>query len=153
LIVTYSPADGDRQRWEWDPDKVRTSEAEIVEKRHGGTWDQFKAAAMQGESKARRVLLWHLLRREHHTLKFEDLPDFLTGELQVEFTRSEIALIRDRVSRAQMAESERQDMLTALDLQMSEAVDGEPAGKAGSSNGERPTGQRSPKRSTSDPGS
>lgn len=154
MIVTYAPEDGDRQRWDWDPDRVRTSEAEIVEKRYGKSWDQFKASVMQGESKARRVLLWHLLRREHHTLKFEDLPDFYTGELQVEFTTSELTVIRDRVAKAKMSESEREDMLTALDLQMTEAVSAdEAAGKAESSNGAQPTGQRSPKRSTSARGS
>lgn len=149
MIVIYEPADGDRQRWEWDPDRVRTSEAEICEKRYGKTWDQFKASVMQGESKARRVLLWHLMRREHHTLKFEDLPDFYTGELKVEFTTSEITVIRDRVAKAKMSESERDDMLTALDLQMAEAVEVAESGKAASSNGGRSTGQRSPKRSTS----
>lgn len=122
MFVTYQPSDGERQRWEWDPDRVRQSEAEMVEKRYGKTWDQFKAGVMSGDSKARRVLLWHLLRREHHTLRYEDTPDFYVGELVVEFSTGELAVMRDRIMKANIPEDEREQMLTALDIQMADAA-------------------------------
>jgi len=122
MFVTYQPSDGERQRWEWDPDRVRQSEAEMVEKRYGKTWDQFKAGVMSGDSKARRVLLWHLLRREHHTLRYEDTPDFYVGELVVEFSTGEIAMMRDRIMKANIPDDERDQMLTALDIQMTDAI-------------------------------
>lgn len=125
----------------------------MCEKRFGGAWDEFKAGVMQGQSKARRVLLWHLLRRQHHTLKYEDVPDFYTGELKVEWTTSELAAIRDRVAKAKLGDKERDDMLTALDVQMTEAIEVEELGKAGSNNGGSSTGRPSRKRSTSDLGS
>lgn len=123
MYVTYKPADGDAQRWEWNPDRVRQSDAELIEKRYGGkTWDQFKAGVMSGDSKARRVLLWHLLRREHHTLRYEDTPDFYVGELVVEFGVAEVAVMRDRILKASIPDDERDQMLTALDIQMADAI-------------------------------
>lgn len=140
MFVTYQPSDGERQRWEWDPDRVRQSEAEMVEKRYGKTWDQFKAGVMSGDSKARRVLLWHLLRREHHTLRYEDTPDFYVGELVVEFSTGEIAVMRDRIMKANIPDDEREQMLTALDIQMTDAIALESEmGKARSKSGDSAT--------------
>jgi hypothetical protein len=153
VFVTYAPADGDRQRWEWDPDLVRASEAELCEKRYSGTWDQFKAAVMGGETKARRVLLWHLLRRDHHTLRIEDVPDFAVGELRVEWSVNEIRVMRDRISKAKLDESEREQMLMALDVQMVDAIEVAEVGKAPSPPSGSGTGQPSRKRSASGRGS
>lgn len=123
MYVTYKPTDGDAQRWEWNPDRVRQSEAELIEKRYGGkTWDQFKAGVMSGDSKARRVLLWHLLRRAHHTLRYEDTPDFYVGELVVEFNVAEIDLMRDRLMKASVSDDDREQMLTGLDMLMADAI-------------------------------
>lgn len=129
MIVTYSPEDGESRRWEFDPDRVRQSEAEMVEKRYGRTYDQWRQAVIQGDSKARRVLLWHLLRREHHTLRYEDTPDFYTGELTVEFSRGELLTIRDRVMKANLSDEEREQILTALDIEITDAI-GDEEGKA-----------------------
>lgn len=135
MYVTYKPSDGDEQRWEWNPDRVRQSDAEMVEKRYGKTWDQFKAGVMSGDSKARRVLLWHLLRREHHTLRYEDVPDFYVGEMLVEFDVAEIDFMRDRIMKASISDDERDQMLTALDIQMADAIALESdLGKADSNN-------------------
>jgi hypothetical protein len=132
MYVTYQPDDSDKQRWEWDPDRVRTSEAEMCEKRFGDSWDKLKIGVMAGQSKARRVLLWHLLRRDHHTLRYEDVPDFYMGELLVEFDRSELQEMRAKIERARMDESEREEMLTSIDLQIDDAPDGDGEGKADS---------------------
>jgi hypothetical protein len=131
MLVTYAPDQGSKQQWEWDADRVRTSEAELCEKRFGDTWDKLKVGIMSGQSKARRVLLWHLLRREQHTLRYEDVPDFYVGELLVEFTREELQAMRTKIERARMDETERDEMLTAIDLQIADAPSaGEPVGKA-----------------------
>lgn len=129
MIVTYSPEGGESRQWHFDPDRVRQSEAEMVEKRYGRTYDQWRQAVIQGDSKARRVLLWHLLRREHHTLRYEDTPDFYTGELKVEFSRGELLTIRDRVMKANLSDEEREQILTALDIEITDAI-GDEEGKA-----------------------
>ena len=130
MFVTYTPEGGDVQRWEFDPGRVRQSEAEILEKRYGGTYDKLRASIVTGESRARKVLLWHLLRRDHHALRFEDTPDFFMDELKVEHSHGELLTLRDRVLKANLPEDERDAVLTALDIELTDAIAGEEEGKA-----------------------
>ncbi len=146
MRVTYSPEGGDEQAWEWDPDRVRQTQAEMVEKRYGKPWAQFVIDVQAGNAKSRRVLLWHLLTQQHHTLRYEDTPDFYMGELEVEHSLSELTEIRDRALKASMPEDEREQLLTALDLGITEQLaQGEELGKAPSSESGSSTGSPSPK--------
>jgi hypothetical protein len=125
MFVTYTPEDGDSQRWEFNPDKVKQSRAEVIEKRFGKNWDAFRAGVQSGDSKARKVLLWHLMSLQHHTLQYMDVPDFAMGELKVEHSRGELLMLRDRLAKANMPDDEREQMLTALDIEITDAIDSE----------------------------
>lgn len=125
MFVTYAPDGGSQERWEFDPDKIRQSRAEIIEKRYGKNWDQFRAGVQSGDSKARKVLLWHLRSLEHHTIRYEDTPDFCMGELKVEHSRGELIALRDRLEKANLPDDEREQMLTALDIEITDAIDSE----------------------------
>jgi hypothetical protein len=125
MRVTYTPEAGDRQAWEFVPARIRQSEGEMVEKRFGGPWDKFVAAVMQGDLKARRVLLWHLLRRDHPTVRFEDTPDFYIGELLVEQSYAELLALREKVGKASLPDNERDTVLAAIDVEMTEAMERE----------------------------
>ncbi len=104
------------------PDRVRQSEAELIEKRYGQNWDKFRADVQSGSAKARRVLLWHLMRRDHHTLRFEDVPDFYTGELLVEHSADELTALKDRLMKANLPDEEREQILVGLDIEITEAM-------------------------------
>ncbi|WP_433232410.1 hypothetical protein ACQP2H_10550 [Micromonospora sp. CA-248260] len=133
MIVTYTPEGDAAQEWEFSTGRIKASEAEILQKRFGGTWDEFKVGVLKGDVRARRVMLWHCLRRDHHTLRFEDMPDFYDSELELEFTKSELEGIRAQVATAGgLAEEERESTLAALDAQIADAPDG--LGKASSKN-------------------
>lgn len=137
MFITYRP-DGDpeqTQNWDFDPGRVRSVEAEMIEKRYGANWDQWRNDVRAGSAKARRVLLWHLLRRAHHTLRFEDTPDFYMDELLVEHSVVELLELRDRLQKVNLPESDREQMMTTLDIEITEAqaremTGDEPAGKA-----------------------
>lgn len=122
MFVTYRPADGDEQKWEFDPDKVRASQAELIEKRAGVSFDTWHNQVRSGGVKARRVLLWHLICRTHHTLRYEDTPDFALGELLVEHSAQELLVLRDRLQKANLPEEDRQQAETALDIEITEAM-------------------------------
>lgn len=122
MHVTYRPEDGEEQRWEFDPSKVRASKAELIEKRYGQNWDKWRADVQSGNMRARRVLLWHLLTQEHHTIRYEDTPDFAVDELLVEHSATELAAFKDRLMKADLPEADREQMLVALDLEISEAI-------------------------------
>lgn len=102
MLVTYKPEDGDEQRWEFDFQRVRRSEAIIIEKQYGGgrTYVQFQMAAMQGSVEALTLLLWMLQRRDHPTLRLEDVPDFFVDEIQLDFGASEWRAMRDELAKS-----------------------------------------------------
>ncbi|GIH98090.1 hypothetical protein [Planobispora takensis] len=134
MFVTYRPEDGTEQRWTFDPGRVRASQAEAIEKRAGEPWDAWLFAVQAGNMRARRVLLWHLLRLDHPALKFEDTPDFYAGELVVEHSVAELTEIRGRVAKATLPAVQRDQVLAALDTALAEARQREqgtePEGKA-----------------------
>jgi hypothetical protein len=125
MHVTYSPEDGDRQEWTFKPGRVRSSEAATMEKAFGGTWDELTLGVQGGNTRARRVMLWHLLRREHARMLYEDTPDFYADELAVEFSVDELTPMRDRIQKSSMSEDQRDQLLAALDLAISEAMERE----------------------------
>lgn len=117
-----SPADGDPQTWEFNPGRIRASEAEAIEKRYGGRWEAFLADVKGGSMRARRVLLWHLLRTAHPALKFEDTPDFYADELLCTYSYDELVAMRERVLKANLDADSREQVLTALDIEITEAM-------------------------------
>lgn len=102
MLVTYKPEDGDEQRWEFDFQRVRRSEAIIIEKQYGSgrTYTQFQMAAMQGSVEALTLLLWMLQRRDHPTLRLEDVPDFYVDEIVLDFGADEWRAMRDEAAKS-----------------------------------------------------
>lgn len=135
MKVVYSPEGAEIQTWHFDPDKVRRTQAELIEKRYGKNWDEFLQDVRGGSMGARTVLFWHLLRLTHHTLRFEDTPDYAAGELKVSYDLDELLTIRDRVLKSGLSAEDKEAVLAALDVDISEAMadepeDVSPAGKA-----------------------
>ena len=118
MKVTYLPEGEPEQAYDFDPDRVRVAEAEMIEKRFGGTFQEWRAGITQGNARARRVLLWHLMRRTHHTLRYEDTPDFAFGDLKCEHDRAELVEIRERLAKSN--HPRREELLSALDVEISE---------------------------------
>lgn len=129
MHITYTPEDGDRQEWDFDPGRVRASAAEIIERRFGGTWDEFQAGVQGGNIRARRAMLWHLMVQQHASLRLEDVPDFYADELVVQFSVKELTAIRDRLGKANLPADKREQAMAAIDVEMTEAMERE-EGKA-----------------------
>lgn len=135
MYVTYTPEDGAPQTWTFKPGRVRASRAALLEKRYSKlageqkTWDMFKADVVRGAADARRVLLWHLLTLEHHTLRIEDI-DPLEDELLVEHSREELEELRVEVDKARnLDDSTRAMILDKLDEEIETAREDD-SGKA-----------------------
>lgn len=91
MFVVYKPADQPEQRWHFLPGRLKTAEMIAIEKRTGLPYSgAFKQNLMQGGTLARQALLWTMLRREHHTLKFEDV-EFYDDELELQLDKDELA--------------------------------------------------------------
>lgn len=137
MLVTYTPEGEKPQTWTWTPGRVKVSEAAIVEKVYGKSWEVFAAEVQQGSARARQVLLWHLHRRAHPLLKFEDAVDFYADELTIEYDAGELRAMRDGLASAGLTGAEQEIAAAALDREIAEAeAKGAVAeGKAASSSG------------------
>lgn len=134
MRVTYSPASGDVQTWDFTARKVRVGDAERIERRYENPFTQWVTDVHRGMMGARRVLLWHLLDRTHPGYRWIDVPDFAVGEVECELTRDELQLARTRAERDKSIDPEvKALMLEAFDAQIDDAPEivGVESGKAG----------------------
>lgn len=119
LRVTYTGGDAP-QHWLFDPDDVDFDEAERIETAMGttsrDTWDQFVAGVMDAKVRARRVLLWHLLRRTNpdYPMPFSETPNAKMGQLTVELGTAEIATLANRIEAAPLTPAAKASALQRL---------------------------------------
>jgi hypothetical protein len=139
VFVNYRPDGQPAQKFEFVPDKVMSDEAELIEKRFDQPWDQFLVAVMSGSMRARRILLWHLLRGEHPTISLDDVK-FAIGEVQVEFDRTELQKMYDEAATSgAVPEAQREMVLAKLKSELDKAPAGAAPGKAPSNKRGKPT--------------
>lgn len=130
MFITYSPDANPAQDWDIDIDDLTESAAERIERQYRKasadnslTYDHFRLSVYQGGATARRVLLWHLMREQHPTLRYEDTPDFRRKQLKVEFSRGELKLMRDQIAAKVGDVAERQVALDLIDAEIATARD------------------------------
>lgn len=139
MFVTYTP-DGDPvQEWDLDIDDMAEEDAEAIERQFrkvfdtnsAATFDAFRLQLYQGGSTARRVLLWHLIRQKHPTLRYEDTPKIRRSQFKVEFSRGEYKVFLERAME-QPPSSERDAAIEMIEREMATARDSlnDDAGKA-----------------------
>ncbi|MDX8050401.1 hypothetical protein SK571_13500 [Lentzea sp. BCCO 10_0798] len=151
MIITYRPSEGDEQRWEFDPAKVLDDAAEDIEYHYRGTYDEWHVGILQGQTRARRVLLWHLQREIHPTLAFADLPRFERGAFEVELNRAELLQMRKQSETAAIAPADKERALMWIDMELAKHPEPEGVASQGkaSPSGATTTPSKSPSTSTS----
>lgn len=140
MFVTYTPDDEDTvHEWEFAASEVTASQAEDIERSYGSPWDQYLIDVFSGGIRARRHLLWFLLRQEHPVLLYGDTPDFKVGELVCEFDKAELAQMRDKAAKDKSLPA---SVLEHIDREIETAPEGS-TGKAQSNRSARRTASRS----------
>lgn len=128
MIITFTPTDSERRVYEFDPNKLMSVEAELVEKKVGKPYGQAVTDIMQGSALARRALVFVLEKRTHPTLNW-DAFDFPFDAVEFEFDRDELTDMRARVEASPLiSDEDRTQALAQLDQLIAEAP--EPAPKA-----------------------
>lgn len=123
MQVMWDPENGeDKQVWDFDPDDVLGSDAKLIEKHYGGTWDQFLAGLQTGQIQARGVLLWYMMKQVHPKLPFGDIPDFRVRQLKVEMGTRELEALWKRAERMKMAPDQREAFEMAFSADMADAM-------------------------------
>lgn len=131
MKVNYKPedpADGDPREWSFNPARVRSAVCIVIEKQWGkGDYDDWRDAVLKGDTAARRVLLWHLLKQENATLRFDDTPDFYYDELVVEADVVELRALREQVASTVLTpgrtEADRDEVLRMIDAELAEKTE------------------------------
>lgn len=132
MFVVHQPAGASKPtHYEFRPEKVLTSKAVIAEKLYSKacgerrTWEMLVADARQGSIAARKVVLWLAMSADHHTLRYEDMPDLAVGEISMEYSRQELREMRAGIAESnEILEQEKAAMLAGLDRQIEDAEAG-----------------------------
>lgn len=135
MFVTYRPAGEPEQHFEFTRKRLRSLDGIAIEKVYGGKIADFFKEAQQGGMTARRVLLWHLMRKTHPQLKYVDTPDFCDEELVVEHSVEELGELVDSVRKSRSVDEEtREQILAELGREIEEAQEREGIEEPGKAN-------------------
>ncbi|MFE2300843.1 hypothetical protein ACFXAW_21970 [Streptomyces sp. NPDC059445] len=122
MFLVYNPEGSESpSRWKYDPRKIMSAEREWVERRTERNWSEFTKDVVQGSSLCRRALLYIFLKREHPTVKWDDV-DFAWDELSLEYSKGELIEIRKAAADSASAE-QRDAVLEKLDEEIAAAFD------------------------------
>jgi len=130
VYLVYKPEGADEpKRWKYNPKKLMSAEREMLERRTGKNFSEFTVDVQKGNSLCRRALLFMYLKREHPTIKYDDV-DFAWDELTLEHSKGELLLMRENVA-GSVPPDQLAAVLEKLDEEIAEAFeDPEEEGKA-----------------------
>ncbi|MFJ5804872.1 hypothetical protein [Streptomyces sp. NPDC093093] len=130
MYLVYQPEGSDEpKRWKYNPKRLMSAEREMLERRCGVPFSEFTQAVLKGSSVSRRALLFMFLKRDHPGTRYEDV-DFAWEELRLEYSRSELQLMRAEAAEHATGE-ERAAALAHFDAEIEAAFDdAEDEGKA-----------------------
>jgi hypothetical protein len=125
--LIYKPEGQPEQSWTFRPGKLPRSVARQLQTVYAKPWDLFVADVQQGNIDARAVALWHCMRTDHPLLKFDDLPDFLADEVELEYEADELRemLAQTKANAAAIPADQREVAFTMLAAQLAEAEERE----------------------------
>jgi hypothetical protein len=128
MLVVYEPHGGTPEEFPFKSDELMSFDAEAIEDVGGPTWDSYAAfidKLMNDNFKARRALLWVMLRRKNPKLRFADLV-VQVDELHMAFDADEL---RDILARDDLPPAQRVALEAELAERDPQPVDPEPVGK------------------------
>lgn len=89
MLLVYKPDGTDEpQVFPYNPRKLMSVERELIEKISGKLYAEWSQDVVRGGSRARRVLLYIMLKRQHPTIKYDDV-DFAWDELTLQQSKQE----------------------------------------------------------------
>jgi hypothetical protein len=110
MRVIYEPIGEARQEFEYRPRELMSFDSEAIEDVGGPTWgtyEEFGDKLIAGNLKARRALLWIMLRRQNPRLRFPDLV-IRADEVRIASDADDLRayLEQDSITAEQRAEAE-----------------------------------------------
>lgn len=112
MILTYKPDGEERQVWSVKFGKLRSSEADLIEKFAGVRFVDFQKEATAGPGRSLRALTFVMLKRAHPAMRWEDF-DPLLDEIELDFDKDEMEQVRAEISKDPTLTAEQVAMLDA----------------------------------------
>jgi len=126
MYVRWDPENGETPtEFDFDPEDLLKSEGKAIEKQYGKSVEVWLNQLRVKELTAREVLLWHLLRQTHKTLRFDDVPDFRLRQLKVEMSSAELRELQKRTERMKFTDDERDQLRQAFEVDIRDAMERE----------------------------
>lgn len=92
MKFVYTPKDGQRREWPFDPGDLLNVEATAIKKLTGMTFGEWAKAMTEGDPDAYHGFIWVMTKRENPTLRSQDVQ-FRVGECSIDFDDDEIDTI------------------------------------------------------------
>lgn len=124
MLIIYTPEGGERREWEYKPMKLRSNEAEAIERHTGWAYQEFGEQFMQGSVMARHALLFVLMRRTNPTLKYGDVS-FALDEFDIDLDPTERAATIEALQEKgdDLTEEQREALQELIDTSSTEDAD------------------------------
>jgi hypothetical protein len=144
MILTFTPGEGDVQRWEFQLGKFRVGEQKAIQLASRMPFGSvFQKNLVAGDVYARQALLWVLQRRLHSNLQLADV-DFADDELVLEFDRGELRKMLDDLESGNVdngaSEEDRLMAIAAISAELDRLnAEDDPDGEGEQSEGKAPS--------------
>lgn len=129
MHFVYKPEGAEPQRWEFDPDKLMSPEAEAIERHTGMDYSEWARRVGSGSMLALHGLLFVMLKRTEPTLRWDQVV-FSIGDVDFELTDEETREARDRLRAKAATEGlnpAEAETLENFEAQVDDVVDDLPA--------------------------
>jgi len=116
MRLIWTPNNGEKREFSFQPAKLVSAEAEAIEDAGGPAWDSFEEFGqkfLKGNRRAYRAALWVMLRREQPALRFTDLS-LRVDEVEVDFDAAETARLREQIFADPDMDAEQRAHLLAI---------------------------------------
>lgn len=110
----YKPEGAEPKSWPFQPTKLMSPEAEAIERHTGMTFGEWQTALMRDSMLAIHGFLFVMLKREHPTLKWDEVV-FCLDDVDVEPETDELEQARDQLAAKAAAEGLSDDEAEALE--------------------------------------
>jgi hypothetical protein len=82
-FLTYQPEGFDApMKWPFDPLRILTPEAELIEDRSGMTLAEWENAVARGSMRAIHAFVWVMMRRDNRALEYDSVQ-FCLDEIEI----------------------------------------------------------------------
>ena len=126
MNVTFTSETYGNHEWSVKPEKMLSTEAEMIEGVTQKTFVEWGQALFNGSTICGRALVWVLLKRENPNLRFREVA-YPVGALKIELDDDDKARLREELKRNDdLTDEEKRQILLSLGETELDALDFEP---------------------------